>query len=201
MVELVERIATNGQSEPDADGDLDTDEDTNLDDERVPLVGKTVPLSMALLGLAFMLCALLVAGLPPLSGFVAKVALLSSVLNPQGTGATGVTTPVSDAWWFIGLLLFSGVVTTVSLSRTGIRHFWSTGGRLVQEVKVVEAFSVVALLSACVLLSVCADPVLRYTRAAAADLHAPEAYIRAVLSAKPRPGPTRSAIDRRDEGE
>lgn len=193
LVELVERIATNGQSDPDVESDLD--EDTNLDDEQVPLVGKTFPLSMALLGVTFMTCALLVAGLPPLSGFIAKVSLLSSALSAQRTGAADASAAVSGASWFVGLLLFSGLVTTVSLSRTGIHHFWATDGRLAQEVKVVEALSVLALVSGGVVLTVCAEPVLRYTRATASDLHAPDAYIHAVLSARPQPGPTRPVLD------
>ena len=192
LVDLVERIATNGESDADVQSELDADEDTNLDDEQLPLVGKTFPVSMALLGLAFMAAAVLVAGLPPLSGFVAKASLLSSVLSAQRSGTAGATAG-SGAWWFIGLLLFSGLVTTISLSRTGIHHFWATGGRLVQEVKVVEACAVLALVFCCGVLTVCADPVLRYTRATATDLHRPEAYIHAVLSARPRPGPTRPA--------
>jgi multicomponent K+:H+ antiporter subunit D len=49
---------------------------------------------------------------------------------------------------------------------------------------------VLGLIFSCVSLAVFAEPVLRYTNATAAELHAPAAYIRSVLSAKARPGPT-----------
>ena len=45
-------------------------------------VGVAIPATMALLGLSFVACALLLAGLPPLPGFVAKFALLAALLRP-----------------------------------------------------------------------------------------------------------------------
>ncbi len=180
LVELVGRMGVDGQGRL---SDVEPGEDTNLDDEEVPLVGRAFPVSIALLGLAFVCAALIVAGLPPLAGFLAKVALLSAVLQAEA--------PTAGAWWILALLLLSGFVATLSLSRAGIRHFWSTGNRLPPDVKLVEAVPVVALLGACVLLTVYAEPVLRFTGATASGLHAPGAYIEAVLTTKPRPGPTR----------
>ncbi|HEY3497619.1 MAG TPA: monovalent cation/H+ antiporter subunit D [Polyangiaceae bacterium] len=194
LVELVDRVASDDQSPPDVD--VEADDDTNLDDDEVPLVGKAFPVSIALLGLAFTSCALLVAGLPPLSGFVAKLSLLSSVLSADQSGQANAGAPISGAWWFVGLLLFAGFVATVSFSRTGIRHFWATNWGVLPSIKVVEAFAVLALLCSCVVLTVWAEPVLRYTRATASELHAPKAYIEAVMSMKPRPGPTRSSVER-----
>ena len=69
LVELIERIGITGQQRYE---DIDPGEDTNLDDAQVPLVGRAFPVSIALLGLAVLSCALVVAGRPPLSGFVAK---------------------------------------------------------------------------------------------------------------------------------
>ncbi|HEU5074900.1 MAG TPA: cation:proton antiporter, partial [Polyangiaceae bacterium] len=173
------------------DVDVEPDDDTNLDDEEVPLIGRAFPVSIALLGLAFTACALLVAGLPPLSGFVAKVALMSSALQSEPSGDVGGVVPSSAAWWIVGLLLASGMAATISLSRTGIRHFWAPGKRHAPRMKLVEALSVLTLIFSCVLLTWCAEPVLRYTNATAVSLHAPRGYIDAVLSLKPRPGPTR----------
>jgi multicomponent K+:H+ antiporter subunit D len=184
VAELVERIGTDRQPLP-PDVDVDPGEDTNLDDAELPLVGRAVPISIALLGLAFMSCALVVAGLPPLSGFIAKASLLRSLLFAEG----------SAAWWITGLLLFSGLVATISFSRTGVRHFFAAGGRSAPPIKLLEAVAVFVLLSACVLLTVFAEPVLRYTSATAAALHAPRAYVEGVLSARPRPGPTRALVD------
>ena len=190
LVELVGRIGTEGQQQR-SDVDVEPGEDTNLDDEAVPLVGRAFPVSLALLGLAFLCCALVVAGLPPLSGFLAKVALLSSVV---GIGRDSATAPVSVAWWIVGLLLFSGLMATISLARAGTRYFWSAGGQ--PHITVVEAVAVLGLIFSCVLLTVFAEPVFRYTRATAADLHVPSTYVDAVLSTKPRPGPTRSDVER-----
>ncbi len=125
LVELVGRIGADAQA-PHPAFDVEPGEDTNLDDEEVPLVGRAFPVSTVLLGLAFLSCALVVAGLPPLSGFLAKVSLLGSVLS---TGH-GEHTPAGPAWWILGLLLFSGLMATIGLSRAGVRSFWSADARL-----------------------------------------------------------------------
>ena len=59
--------------------------EVNLDDEEAPLIGRAIPAALAFLGLAFVVCALLIAGLPPLSGFVAKVAMLSALLDAEAS--------------------------------------------------------------------------------------------------------------------
>jgi len=199
LVELVERTG-NGDGLPLLDTDVQPGEDTNLDDDETPLVGRLIPISVALLGLAFIACALLVAGLPPLSGFVAKVLLMTALGNPEGIGAANAHAPAAATWWLFGALLVSGLVATVSLSRAGIRHFWSTATTLPRRLKFVEGAPVLGLLVACAWLTVRAEPVMRYTRATAESLHSPASYIDAVLSTKPRPGPTRRAVDREREG-
>ncbi len=190
LVELIERIGSAGLP-PLRDVDFAPGEDTNLDDEQMPLVGRAVPVSLALLGLAFLACTLLVAGLPPLSGFLAKLSLLTAAIgSPAGEGASGATVTTPARWVFFALLLVSGLAATVSLIRAGIRHFWSMGGRAAPQVKGLEAISIVTLLLVGLALTVGAEPVTRYTRAAAAELHAPRSYIEAVSSTRPRPGPT-----------
>ena len=161
------------------------DEDDNLDDEQLPLVGRAFPVSVATLGLAFMACSLLVAGLPPLSGFLAKAAILTAIVNDD----TAATVPTST-WMLLALLLCASLFTTISLVRAGIRHFWSSGGRFAPRLKLVESGAVLVLIGACLLLTVFADPVLRYTTATATYLHAPRPYVRAVFDTPPRPGPT-----------
>jgi multicomponent K+:H+ antiporter subunit D len=186
LVELLERPGVRGDDMPLPVVDARPDEDTNLDDDETALVGRVIPVSMALLGLAFIACTLLVAGLPPLSGFVAKLALLRELLHLDATSAS---------WWLFGLLLLSGLVATVSLSRAGIRHFWSEADRPPPRVRALEAGPVLALVLACVGLTIAAEPVLRYTLAIAEALHAPAGYIDAVLSTTPVPGPTRPRFD------
>jgi multicomponent K+:H+ antiporter subunit D len=184
LVELVDRIGAGDQPRL-REVDIEPGEDTNLDDDESPLVARTFSVSIAVLGLAFMASGLLVAGLPPLSGFVAKVSLLGAVLR------AGEGSPLPSAWWLFAALLVSGLSATLALCRVGIRHFWATGGRPAPVLKSVEVASVVAPILACVGLTVLAEPVLEFTRATAAALHAPAPYIDAVMSAQPRPGPTR----------
>ena len=97
----------------------DTPEDTNLDDEEQALIGRAIPAAMAFLGMAFIACASLIAGLPPLSGFVAKFALLSTLLAPTAAS------PTLAAWTFVTLVIGSGLLATIAWSRAGIRVFWS----------------------------------------------------------------------------
>ena len=192
LVELIERIGITGQQRYE---DIDPGEDTNLDDAQVPLVGRAFPVSIALLGLAFMSCALVVAGLPPLSGFVAKFSLLSSILGSEGdVHATGGSVSVAG-WLMLGLLLLSGFAATVSLARASIRSLWSTGRRSPPQVKSAEAIAVVTLLLSCVALTVFAEPVMRYTRATAAELHSPRSYVDRVMSTRALPRPAQPAED------
>jgi multicomponent K+:H+ antiporter subunit D len=185
LSEMVDRVEANGEQRlKEVDPEPD-DDDTNLDDDEVPLVGRTLPVSTALLGVAFIAVALVVTGLPPLSGFVAKVSLLRAALS----------TLHPAAWWIVGLLLASSLGMMLALSRAGIRHFWVTGALAVR-VKIIEAISVAALILVCVSLTLFAEPVLRYTNSTAAGLQSPREYIDRVLSTEPRPGPTRTDVSR-----
>lgn len=191
LVELVERMITSGQPQL-RDVDVAPGEDTNLDDDELPLVGRVFPVSLALLGLGFICSAMVVAGLPPLSGFIGKLSLLSAILGAEGRARSSSTAAFAE-WGLFGLLLLSGLTATISLSRAGIRHFWSPAGPPAPRLRRVEGFAVLLLVGSCMLLALCAEPVIRYTDATAAALHAPRAYIDAVLSAEARPGPTSAA--------
>ncbi len=199
LVELVGRTGI-GDRAPLPQVELEPGDDTNLDEDEDALVGRAIPMSMALLGLAFIACALVVAGLPPLSGFVGKVLLMTALLSPEGFNATASAAPSTGAWWLFFMVLASGLVATASLARVGIRHFWSTADRPPPAMKLVEGAPVLALLLGCVWLTLHAEDVLRYTRATAASLHAPDAYISAVQATMPRPGPTRPVVERVVEG-
>ena len=165
----------------------------NLDDAQEVLVGRPIPGAMAFLGLAFMACTLLIAGLPPLSGFVGKFSMLSALLNPNGMGSSAsAQTPSLTAWAFLVLLIGSGLMALLAMSRAGIRHFWSAHGRGVPHLHGVEGAPVAGLLGACVLITVFAGPAMRYTQATAHALHSPANYIQAVMLTRPQPYPAQS---------
>jgi multicomponent K+:H+ antiporter subunit D len=143
-------------------------------------VGIAVPATMAVLGLMFVCCALLVSGLPPLPGFVAKFALLSTSLRAADIGAVPWT-----IWVFFAAVLLSGLMSLISLSRVGMRLFWSVAARTTPRLRILEAAPVATLILLCLGLTVAAGPVGRYLDAAAQSLHKPDTYVRAVLSARP----------------
>jgi multicomponent K+:H+ antiporter subunit D len=165
---------------PFALADQELDEDTNLDDQEEALIGRPIPAATAQLGLAFIACTLLVAGLPPLSGFVGKVFMLSALV--QGAGAV--------AWTLLALVVLSGLFALVALSRVGIRFFWAPVDRGAPVLRVAEFLPVALLVVLCCAYTVYAEPVMRYTRATAADLYAPGGYVQAVLDVRPLPTAT-----------
>jgi len=154
--------------------------EVNLDDQEVPLIGRAIPAAIAFLGVAFVVAALVVAGLPPLSGFVGKFAMLSALLEP-GPDAAGA----AARWSLFGLLLVSGLLSSIGLVRLGIRQFWAPQDRPAPRLRVIECVPIGFLLGACVLLVVRGDPALRYLRDTAETLHRPERYVDAVRAARP----------------
>jgi multicomponent K+:H+ antiporter subunit D len=141
------------------------------DEEEVD--GVAIPVMWAVLGFSFICCALLLAGLPPFPGFIAKVALLDALLD-------GV--PVRPlAWIMLALLMFSGLATVVAASRTGVRIFWVPDRPITPPVRAVELTSIVLLLVLTAGLTLQAGPVMRYLENAAQLLHTPTAYVDGVL--------------------
>jgi multicomponent K+:H+ antiporter subunit D len=131
------------------------------------------------LAFAFILAAVSIAALPPLAGFVAKVALLDALAaHPEGA-------------WLWTIVLVSGLFVIVALARAGSHLFWRPPpkGLVATSPVAAPAFAetapLAALLTASIALSVLADPVLAYARAAAAQLAAPSAYVAAVLGQQP----------------
>jgi multicomponent K+:H+ antiporter subunit D len=161
--------------------DLRAIDNVNLDDEAQALYGRAIPAGIAFLGLSFMGCTLLLAGLPPLSGFIGKFAMLSGLLGAQGVSMS--------AWTFMALLIASGFLSLIALSRTGIRHFWTQLHPTMPSLPALEVLPVAGLLAASVALTVWAGPVMRHAQATAEGLRTPTAYRNAVLGAKQVPNP------------
>ncbi|MGY4830428.1 monovalent cation/H+ antiporter subunit D [Sphaerotilaceae bacterium SBD11-9] len=184
LVELLERSrqVEVGPQQVDAGGDalpafIDGEPlpGANLDDDEQALTGRAIPAALAFLGVAFTLCAMVVAGLPPLSGFVAKLAMLSALLELRSP----------PAWALFALLIVSGLFAVTALMRVGMRHFWGGSERPSPRLRVAETLPIAALLAATVALVTQGDRALAYTQATAQALHAPQLYIQAVMSARP----------------
>ena len=177
LIELVERgqdaVATVLAVTMEAFGD----EDDVVEEE----VGVPIPGTLAFLGISFALCAILLAGLPPLPGFIAKFAMLTAVFNPAGLGEAGETS--SLAWWLTAMLIVSGLATLIAMSRAGIRAFWAPVEENVPRVQVLEFAPVAALLFLTVALTVQAGPIMRFKEATAHSLHSPRSYIEGVMEA------------------
>jgi multicomponent Na+:H+ antiporter subunit D len=110
------------------------------------------------------------AGTPPLSGFLAKLAIVSATVE-------------DGRYWLTAIALIVGLLTLVSMARIWDAAFWkpaateATRGRL-DRALLAPAAVLVALMLA---LSAAAGPVFDLTTRAAEELLAPGAYVRAVL--------------------
>lgn len=190
LAELVERqreLEVDPPSADDRDGRLPLfaeaiPRDANLDDEQMALVGRAMPAALAFLAVAFLLCMLVVAGLPPLSGFIGKVSMLSALLETQAASASRIA-----GWTLFGLLLVSSLLAAIALSRAFIAHFWALQERPVPNVRIAEMAPVVLLLAGCIALATNGERVLRYAAGAAEQLHSPQHYVSAIFGARPVP--------------
>ncbi|PXA90554.1 monovalent cation/H+ antiporter subunit D [Caulobacter sp. D4A] len=176
LIELVERGQDAGAIvlavTMEAYGDADEDEPEEGD-------GVTMPGTMAILGICFAACGILLSGLPPLSGFIAKFAMLSATM---GTGAIGVP-PTAAVWGLVSLVILSGIAALISMTRAGIRTFWSSLEGTVPRVLVIEIVPVMFLLFLTLALTVQAGPAMQYMDTTIRSLSNPRTYIDAVRNA------------------
>ena len=175
LIELVERgqdaganvLAVTMEAYGDAEGDAPEEGD-----------GVAMPGTMAILGVCFAACGILLSGLPPLSGFIAKFAMLTTMM---GTGAIGVP-PTAAVWTLIILVILSGVAALIAMTRVGIRTFWSSIEGTVPRVLVIEIVPVMFLLGLTLLLTIQAGPAMQYMDATIRTLSDPSNYINAVTN-------------------
>lgn len=202
LAELIERSRSANEIPLEDDGDalppplesLQPPKGINLDDEQKAVIGQVIPWTMAFLGLSFIACALLIIGMPPLSGFIGKLGLISALFNPNGLGVPTDQPLGAAGWGLVALLVLSGMASLIALTRVGIQRFWTPQERPSPLLRRNECIPIVLLLGLCVLLSVRAEPLLRYTQDTAAGLKDPANYVNAVLGTRPIPGPTSQAI-------
>ncbi|MCC7634225.1 monovalent cation/H+ antiporter subunit D [Stenotrophomonas rhizophila] len=138
-----------------------------------PMPGKQTPAVLFLIG------AVAVAGLPPLSGFLAKAALLA-----------GMPAQYTAVVWTA--VLGSSLMVIVGITRAGIRLFWRVP--IVEEdapkprkapTRTVELFAAALLLSYGIAMSVFAGPLMQHTDAMARQLLHPQEYVGPLRAATP----------------
>ncbi|MCF6345903.1 MAG: monovalent cation/H+ antiporter subunit D [Thiomicrorhabdus sp.] len=130
-----------------------------------------------LIGSIFMVAAIAMTGMPPLSGFFGKVLILSAALD--------------DSWFAIitTVVLVAGLITILSMARTGSLIFY----KILPEESVPASdrgeplnrmafIAVIGLLLASPILVVFAQPITAFTEATANQAFNSVAYINAVLS-------------------
>ena len=119
-----------------------------------------------LLGACFFLAAISVAGLPPFSGFFGKVLLLQAVSD-------------STAWQLWPVVLVSGLVGVIGLSRAGSLVFWRHHNVATEAAPLDTAALVIAalLLLSSVVLVVFAQPVISFTEATAEQVLDVRSYL------------------------
>jgi len=147
-------------------------EDTERNDP-----GLVIPAAVAALGGAVILCTLMIAGLPPLAGFIGKVGMMGALISVD----------TAAAWLIVGMLAVSSLGAVISLTRLGVGAVWTrddTAPPLV--VGAAEVVGIAGLLGACVLMSIFGEAALAYTNHTASWLAEPSAYIGAVLTGEGR---------------
>ncbi|MED7668989.1 monovalent cation/H+ antiporter subunit D [Pseudomonas moraviensis subsp. stanleyae] len=195
LAELIERsrsaneIPLEDESEllPRPQESLQPPKGINLDDEQKAVVGQVIPWTMAFLGLSFIACALLIIGMPPLSGFIGKLSLIGALLNPLGLGTAAPLTP--GAWGLLALLILTGLASLMAFSRLGIQRFWTPEERPSPLLRKLECAPIFLLLGLSIALTFKAEPLLRYTQATADALNNPQQYVLAVLGTRAVPSP------------
>lgn len=181
--------------------EVELSRDTNLDEHQKALTGRVIPAETAFLGLAFMLCTLLLTGMPPGSGFIGKFMMLSGLLSELDGLLAGDMWMGILAWILLALVLLSGLAALIAYSRTGIRMFWTPRDRPAARLTVLECLPIALLLGLSVLMVVRAAPLTRYLQATAVSLKDPRAYVKAVLGTRPLPPPVVTRQMRRQGGQ
>ncbi|WP_454848665.1 Na+/H+ antiporter subunit D [Rhizobium binxianense] len=115
-------------------------------------------------------------GLPPFSGFWAKVVLVKASLD-------------GGAWWLAGAILVGGFLLTVCFGRLFLLAYWrpAQAEAPVSAIGWPAAVPLAALAALVVLFGVLPETLLRLTQSAAAGLADPQAYLQSVFpGAMPR---------------
>ncbi|GAA0816923.1 monovalent cation/H+ antiporter subunit D [Colwellia asteriadis] len=127
-----------------------------------------------LLGACFIIASVAVIGMPPLSGFIAKVWLLKETLDAE------------YAMVFWPLYLLASLAVLVGVSKAGSTVFWNHQGKATESarqerVHPAQLVALLILISGAPLMSVFAGPLSEYAIDAATQLHDFEGNINVIL--------------------
>jgi multicomponent K+:H+ antiporter subunit D len=134
------------------------------------VAGPELPRGQLLAGI-FLLIALAVSGMPPLSGFIGKWLILQASINDPGMP------------WVLGVLLVSSLLVIMALARSGSRLFFSVDDGAVPAgpLRLGDLGATLALVIAGIGMVVYAGPLYEFGQSAAAQLLQPATYLAAVL--------------------
>ena len=139
--------------------------------------GLVIPAAVAALGGAVIFCTLMIAGLPPLAGFIGKVGMMGAL----------VAADTVAGWVIVAMLAISSLGALISLTRLGVGAVWARDENAPPLVVGAGEFvGIAGLLGACVLMSIFGETVLAYADHTASWLSEPSAYIGAVLTGEGR---------------
>ncbi|MCB1947793.1 monovalent cation/H+ antiporter subunit D [Nitrosomonas sp.] len=140
-----------------------------------------------LLGALFFICAVLIAGLPPLSGFIGKFLILNAALSHSALP------------WIMGVVLITSLFTLMALARGGSMMFYRAQAPHICRIDpnadaprsglsvTAELTPVFCLLALCIALVIWAGAITEFTTVTASQLLQPELYIQSVLNLEVKP--------------
>ena len=135
-----------------------------------PIANKTV------MSILFLIAAMAISGLPPLSGFIGKLALLMAV-------------PADARWVTWAVILASSLLAIIGIARMGTQLFWRIEPHPENysppPLHRQETIAVVILLGYILAMTLLAQPLLDYTQATTAQILQPADYLQAVRDTLP----------------
>jgi formate hydrogenlyase subunit 3/multisubunit Na+/H+ antiporter MnhD subunit len=86
------------------------------------------------------------------------------LVNPLGLGQSAGYQAGRLGWVLVALLITTGLLALIALTRAGIRHFWATHDRAKPELRVLEGAPIAGLMALCVALTMHAHAVMASRR-------------------------------------
>jgi multicomponent K+:H+ antiporter subunit D len=174
LIELINR--TRGTNAPVISDAVFSDEYSDPYEDGMPddSAGVITPAAVALVSGGFLLCALLLAGLPPMPSFIGKFAIMHGLVDEGDV-------PLS-IWLLIIALTISSLFTLLAMVRLGIDALWVPSEMPVPRIAPIEFISIAGLLAVCIVLTFRAGDAMHYMEDTAKWLTKPQRYVNTVLN-------------------